>query len=80
MGTRDVLDGLYAVGNYHHIKVQLVLYTFGENVGSYFTHLPLRIPLVPNYERREIVIAHIDNQFVQIFLHPYYPVPSIPIW
>ena len=61
-------------------RYNLVLHTFGENIGSCFTHLPLRIPPVPNQERREIAIAHIGNHFVQVFLHPHYPVPPIPMW
>ena len=42
-------------------RYNLVLHTFGENVGSCFTHLPLRTPPVPNQERREIAIAHVGN-------------------
>ncbi|XP_057512858.1 uncharacterized protein LOC130794936 [Actinidia eriantha] len=45
-------------------RYNLVLYTFGENVGSCFTHLSLRIPPVENQERREIFIVHISNHFV----------------
>ncbi|GFZ09653.1 hypothetical protein Acr_21g0002520 [Actinidia rufa] len=61
-------------------QYNLVLHTFGENVMSCFTHLPLRTPPVPNQERREIAIAHVGNHFVQVFLHPHYPVPPIPTW
>ncbi|XP_057500888.1 uncharacterized protein LOC130784919 [Actinidia eriantha] len=61
-------------------RYNLVLHTFSENVMSCFTHLPLRTPPVPNQERREIAIAHVSNQFVQVFLHPHYPVPPIPTW
>ncbi|GFZ21218.1 hypothetical protein Acr_29g0003800 [Actinidia rufa] len=59
-------------------RYNLVLHTFGENIASCFTHLPLRSPPVPNQERREIAIAHVGNHFVQVFLHPHYPVPPIP--
>ncbi|CAM8911903.1 unnamed protein product [Rhodiola kirilowii] len=31
-------------------------------------------------ERMEIVIGHVGNHFVQLFLHPYHPVPPIPTW
>ncbi|GFY92614.1 hypothetical protein Acr_08g0010100 [Actinidia rufa] len=61
-------------------RYNLVLHTFGENIASCFTHLPLRSPPVPNQERREIAIAHVGNHFVQVFLHPHYPVPPIPTW
>ncbi|XP_057485845.1 uncharacterized protein LOC130772121 [Actinidia eriantha] len=62
------------------LRYNLVLHTFGENVGSCFTHLPLRTPPVSNQERREIAIAHVGNHFVQLFLHSHYPVPPIPMW
>ncbi|XP_057478773.1 uncharacterized protein LOC130766091 [Actinidia eriantha] len=61
-------------------RYNLVLHTFGENVASCFTHLPLRSSPVPNQERREIAIAHVGNHFVQGFLHPHYPIPPIPTW
>ncbi|GFY85661.1 hypothetical protein Acr_04g0003990 [Actinidia rufa] len=61
-------------------RYNLVLHTFGENIASCFTHLPLRAPPVPNQERREIAIAHVGNHFMQVFLHPHYPVPPIPTW
>ncbi|GFS32052.1 hypothetical protein Acr_00g0020570 [Actinidia rufa] len=61
-------------------RYNLVLHTFGENIASCFTHLPLRSPPVPNQERREIAIAHVGNHFVQVFLHPHYPVPPIPTY
>ncbi|GFS36645.1 hypothetical protein Acr_00g0047190 [Actinidia rufa] len=61
-------------------RYNLVLHTFGENIASCFTHLPLRSPPVPNQERREIAITHVGNHFVQVFLHPHYPVPPIPTW
>ncbi|XP_057465730.1 uncharacterized protein LOC130755352 [Actinidia eriantha] len=62
------------------LRYNLVLHTFGENVGSCFTHLTLRTPPVSNQERREIAIAHVGNHFVQLFLHSHYPVPPIPMW
>ncbi|XP_057478781.1 uncharacterized protein LOC130766098 [Actinidia eriantha] len=61
-------------------RYNLVLHTFGENVGSCFTHLPLRTPLVPNQERLEIAIVHVGNHFVQVFLHSHYPIALIPMW
>ena len=61
-------------------RYNLVLHTLGENIASCFTHLPLRTPPAPNQERREIAIAHVGNHFVQVFLHPHYPVPPIPTW
>ncbi|XP_057510789.1 uncharacterized protein LOC130793166 [Actinidia eriantha] len=61
-------------------RYNLVLHIFGENIGSCFTHLPLRTPPIPNQERLEIAIAHVGNHFVQVFLHPHYPVPPIPMW
>ncbi|GFS42965.1 hypothetical protein Acr_00g0082820 [Actinidia rufa] len=61
-------------------RYNLVLHTFGEHVGSCFTHLPLRTPPIPNQQRLEIAIVHVGNHFVQVFLHPHYPVPPIPMW
>ena len=61
-------------------RYNLVLHTFGENNWSCFTHLPLRSPPVPDQERREIAIAHVGQHFVQVFLHPHYPVPPFPMW
>ncbi|XP_047335577.1 uncharacterized protein LOC124939110 [Impatiens glandulifera] len=61
-------------------RYNLVLHTFGENNCSCFTHLPLRSPPVPDLERREIAIALVGQHFVQVFLHPHYPVPPFPMW
>ncbi|XP_058181194.1 uncharacterized protein LOC131299627 [Rhododendron vialii] len=62
-------------------RYNLVLHTFDEDVYGCFTHLPLRSPPVPVEYRREIAIARVNNDhFVQVFLQPHYPVPSIPIW
>ncbi|PKA60112.1 hypothetical protein AXF42_Ash009796 [Apostasia shenzhenica] len=61
-------------------RYNLVLHTFGQNNWNCFTHLPLRSPPVPDQERREIAIAHVGRHFVQVFLHPHYPVPPFPTW
>ena len=61
-------------------KYNLVLHTFSENVLSCYTHLPLRSPPVPDQERQKIAIALIGRHFVQVFLHPHYPVPPFPTW
>ena len=31
------------------------------------------LSLCTDQERREIVIAHVGNHFIQVFLHPHYP-------
>ncbi|XP_047338814.1 uncharacterized protein LOC124942368 [Impatiens glandulifera] len=41
---------------------------------------PERSPPVPDLERREIAIALVGQHFVQVFLHPHYPVPPFPMW
>ncbi|KAL9672397.1 hypothetical protein QQ045_028647 [Rhodiola kirilowii] len=61
-------------------RYNIVLHTFGRTNWSCFTHLPLRSPPVKDNERMEIAIGHVGNHFVQLFLHPYHPVPPVPTW
>ncbi|KAL9666233.1 hypothetical protein QQ045_000559 [Rhodiola kirilowii] len=61
-------------------RYNIVLYIFGGTNWSCYTHLPLRSPPIIDNERMEIVIGHVGNHFVQLFLHPYHPVPPIPTW
>ncbi|CAM8953518.1 unnamed protein product [Rhodiola kirilowii] len=61
-------------------RYNIVLYIFGGTNWSCYTHLPLRSPPIRDNERMEIVIGHVGNHFVQLFLHPYHPVPPIPTW
>ena len=60
-------------------RYNIVLHTFVPNVRFCFTHLPLRSRPVPGQKSKEIAIALINNHFVQLFLHPNYPVPPIPM-
>ncbi|KAL9662913.1 hypothetical protein QQ045_027748 [Rhodiola kirilowii] len=61
-------------------RYNIVLYIFGGTNWSCYTHLPLRSPPIRDNERMEIVIGHVGNHFVQLFLHHYHPVPPIPTW
>ncbi|CAM8905633.1 unnamed protein product [Rhodiola kirilowii] len=61
-------------------RYNIVLHTFGGTNWSCFTRLPLRSPPVKENERMEIAIGHVGNHFVQLFLHPYHPVPPVSMW
>ncbi|XP_057461074.1 uncharacterized protein LOC130751474 [Actinidia eriantha] len=54
-------------------RYNLVLHTFGENIGSFFTHLPLRTPPVPNQERLRNSYCPYWQSLCTSFLTPSLP-------